>query len=291
MQPALAVRSGTSAPQRGPWPCKAARSCGQAARPPRTPPPRPCTNQLLHAGGLSGWTAKDCAYLDVAAVRHSYASSGCCARTNRAMSVSATAQLSAQGEGRQRKGALCRRGPVAAQERVAVAAAQRAAAQQPRAMPGALAGRLQAAAAQPAPERPASRPAGNCTRQKWGRQAPGALTQRRGVPPSLQAGCLHVHLGSLVQQGQLVCRLRRQLAGQLLRVVGGGREPTPTWVDWSNLNGHTAHRLSPPACSNPGNLPRCTPQLTGQAASSTHLQAQPVAVDRIKVLGLVDRLD
>ncbi len=41
--------------------------------------------------GLAGATSSDCAYLAAAAVRHSYASSGCCGRTMRAMSVRATA--------------------------------------------------------------------------------------------------------------------------------------------------------------------------------------------------------
>jgi hypothetical protein len=45
--------------------------------------------------GLSACAANDWEYLSAAAVRHSYASSGCCARTRRATSVSATAQLSA----------------------------------------------------------------------------------------------------------------------------------------------------------------------------------------------------
>lgn len=58
---------------------------------------------------------------------------------------------------------------------------------------------------------------------RWHKQRLEVLTEGCGVAPPRQAGRLHVDLCSLVQQGQLVRRLRRQLAGQLLHTGRGRR--------------------------------------------------------------------
>lgn len=142
--------------------------------PPAMPPPAASINRQQTCG-LSECTVSDCAYLWAAALRHSNASSGCCARTRRAMSVRATAQLSAASRTGGRSGAF-------SQPAVNLPFNPR---QFQHVAPQAL-----------------SRPAARSTIQSSSSGSKATLTQRRCVTAAPQAAGLHVNLSSLVQQRQ-----------------------------------------------------------------------------------------